>query len=377
MTRRTLALVAALGVLAAGSACVKKNEDKLNLENLLDESAHTSGVFRYSDTTPSSPLETGVASTVRGLVEDDFRFKARLSIDATDVLDEVVNDDALAVRFLDPKYVAAFTGKGGDAATRTALGGRFWVYDPSGAPPIGDAAVSGDVLGLDPIVDSLSVTDYVKDAIAQSLYIRKFNAEEIDYRPAEDPFPQPARGSGVVRWDLIPPKLPRADALDTTGQANAALAKIADFRKMSVYVQHGRVVQIREQIAAKFDLLDEFHRYIDRLLDKTGDRNSARAKAQIKKIENDPAALEAVLSLALNQILASSGQDLIRFRTMTYEFSRQGEKVHADLPTGPEVKSGKLDFFGVNNALATRQGNAANSTSSTTTTPSTTTTVAP
>ncbi len=60
----------------------------------------------------------------------------------------------------------------------------------------------------------------------------------------------------------------------------------------------------------------------------------------------------ALLNLALNQQLFAAGQDLVRFRTMKYEFSRQGQKFRADLPVGNDVREAKLDFFGVNAAQA-------------------------
>ncbi len=80
LMRRAVALVAVVGLLAVGPACAKKNEDKLKLEDLLDKSAHSSGVFRYIDETDSSPIAKGVTISVRGLVEDDFRFKARARV---------------------------------------------------------------------------------------------------------------------------------------------------------------------------------------------------------------------------------------------------------------------------------------------------------
>src|SRR5262245_43618552 len=99
----------AVGVLSTGAACAKKNEDKEALIKILLKSAHTSGVFRYSDLTPRSSLNPQTLVQVRGVVEDDFKYKARMTIDSKDVLDEVVNDDALAVRFVDPTFIARFT----------------------------------------------------------------------------------------------------------------------------------------------------------------------------------------------------------------------------------------------------------------------------
>ncbi len=370
---RFVALGLALSVMATGAACAKKR-DKLNLLDTLDKSAHSSGVFRYSDETPGSPFAKAQSVAVRGLIEDDFRYKARLTVDGDDVLDEVVNDDALAVRFLDPAYVAKFTGSGGKPETVAALNARYWVADLKGAPAIGDAAIADSLIGVDPIVDSLSVVDYVKDSINQAAEVAKFNPEGLDYRPAEDPFPRPAPGSGVVRWDLVPKKMPRPDEL-ATGQGNSALARAEVFRKMSVYVKDGRVLQVREQIGAKFDLLNKFRDYIERLLDKAGGEGNMKLKAQVESVKDDPAALEPFLNFILNIALQQAGESPVRFRTMKFEFGRQGEKVRADLPSGSQVKIGSLDFFGTNSAAKAKQTNTNGVASTTTSAP--TTTIAP
>jgi hypothetical protein len=371
--RRLIALVAVVGVLAVGPACAQKDEAKKSLLAVLQESAHASGVFRYSDETPTTPFAKGSLVQVRGLVEDDFRYKARLTVDGTDALDEVVNDDALAVRFLDPSFVTKFTAPGGDSGTRSLLAARYWVTDPEGAPSIGDAAVTDRVIGIDPIVDALSIVDYASDAISASLTVQKFNAERLDYRPAEDPFPRPAPGSNVTRWDLVPPPMPRADAV-STGQGNAGLARTPVFRKMAIYVRDGRVVQIREQLAAKFELLDRFRDYMIRLLEQADAEAAAEFEEQIAEIEDQPALLEAGLNVALNGALTPAGEDPVRFRSMKYEFSYDDSNVKADLPYGPEVKYGSLAFFGVNSkssATATARRQVGGTASDVTTTSTT------
>jgi hypothetical protein len=370
--RRLVALGAALSVLATGASCAK-SQDKLNLLDTLDKSSHSSGVFRYTDDTPGSPFAKAQSVAVRGLIEDDFRYKARLSVDGEDVLDEVVNDDALAVRFLDPSYVAKFTGTGGKPDTIAALDARYWVADLKGAPAIGDAAVEDSLIGVDPIVDSLSVVDYVKDAVNQARDVTKFNSESLDYRPAEDPFPRPAPGSGVVRWDLVPKQMPRPDAA-ATDQGNASLARAEVFRKMAIYIKDGRVVQVREQIGAKFDLLNKFRDYIERLLDKAGGKANMQLKSQVESVKDDPSALEPFLNFILNIALQQAGESPVRFRSMKFEFARQGENVRADLPNGSQVKLGSLDFFGTNSAAKAKQTNTI---VGSTTTTSPTTTIAP
>jgi hypothetical protein len=377
-TRRLVAGLIAVGMLAAGPACAKKNENKEALIKLVLKSAHTSGVFRYSDQSPRSPLSPSKTAQVRGVIEDDFRYKARLTIDSKDVIDEVVNDDALAVRFVDPAYIPNFTAPGGKPDTLKALAARYWITDAKGAPEVGGAAIQDQILGVDPIVDALSITDYVADAIAQSREVQKFNAERLDYRPKEDPFPRPAKDSGVVRWDLVPMPVPRADVEDTGG-GDASLAPIAAFRKMSLYVKDGRVVQVREVIGAKYDLQSQLRNYIEKFAAKAGDKNLARVKKQLDLASKDPSLYEASLNIGLNQILLPAGQKPIRFRTMKYEFADQGKPQDVDLPIGTDVLPGDLAFFGSNAALAAarQRENAGNAPSTTTTTTPTSTTVAP
>jgi hypothetical protein len=354
VNKRLIALLAVVGVLAAAPACGQRDEKKLTLTKLLQESAHSAGVFRYSDQTPQTPFGKATLAQVRGLVEDDFRYKARLTVDGADAIDEVVNDDALAVRFLDPSFVEKFTTRGGDRDIRAALSARYWVTDPVGAPSIGDAAVADRTIGIDPIVDSLSVIDYAVDAVAASGGVDKFNPEGLNYRPKEDPFPRPAQGSGVTRWDVYPPDMPRADALDT-GQISASLARTPVFRKMAVYVKDGRVVQIREEIGARFELLDKFYDYILKFTEKGDKRAAALLKKDLDPIKDQPDLLAAVLNFALNELLRTAGEDPVRFRSMKYEFSRTQEKPAADLPFGPDVRVGSLSFFGVNSKSSSGQ----------------------
>lgn len=347
MKRRVVTLALIVAVLGTGTACAKKNENKLALQKILQASSHTPGVFRYSDRTPTTPFSKGSLVQVRGLVEDDFRYKARLSVDGVDALDEVVNDDALAVRFVDPAYVTNFTSaQGGEADIRAALSARYWVTDPTGAPSLGDAAVSDRLIGVDPIVDSLSVVDYAIDAVLAAKAVFKWNAERLDYRPLEDPFPKPAKGSGVTRWDIEPPDMPKADAVEA-GQGNASLARTPQFRTMAIYIKNGRVVQIREQIAAKYDMLDKFTNYMLQTAKKAGEKEAAAAEQQLEKVKDQPDLLEAVLNFGLNQILEEAGEEPVRFRTMVYELT-PSTAVKADLPFGPDVRVGSLAFFGVN-----------------------------
>lgn len=351
MTRaRVMAIALAIAVVAVGPACGTKDDDKLMLKKIVNKSQSVSGTYTYTDDVPASftggPQQQVV---VQGLVEDDFRFKARLNVNGNIVLEEVVNDDALAVRFVDTTLIPNFAGQGKiDPAAREALESNYWVVDPSGAPAIGEAAVDDRVLGIDPVVDSLSVVEYTMNAIDQAVFVERFNEESLEYRPAEDPFPRPPKGGDIERWDLKAPGLPRADAQDASGQGgNVKLAQAPVFRKMALYIKDDRLVQIREQIAAEFDLLDDFKTYLLRLAKEGGPKAEKRTKETLEKI-TDERQLAQFMFFVLNFALKGAGEEEVRARSMVYEFRNQGEKVKADLPAGEDVRKGSLAFFGVN-----------------------------
>ena len=51
--------------------------------------------------------QDGRTYTVQGLVEDDFRYKLQYANESGAAIEEVVSDDAVAVRFLDPRELEA------------------------------------------------------------------------------------------------------------------------------------------------------------------------------------------------------------------------------------------------------------------------------
>ncbi|HVE94248.1 MAG TPA: hypothetical protein VNB24_04960 [Acidimicrobiales bacterium] len=359
MTRaRYMAIALAVAVVAVAPACGSRDGDKLMLKKIVNRSMHVSGTYTYTDDVPGSfGGGEGQQVVVQGLVEDDFRFKARLNLNGNIILEEVVNDDALAVRFVDPTLIPNFAAQGAiDPQSKQALESNYWVVDPAGAPSIGEAAVDDRVLGIDPVVDSLSVIDYTLNAIDQAELVERFNEESLEYRPAEDPFPRPPKGGEIERWDLKPPGLPRADVQDASGQGgNVKLAQTPVFRKMALYIKDGRLVQIREQIAAEFDLLDDFKTYLIRLSKEGGPEAEKNTRDTVEKI-TDERQLSQFMFFVLNFALKGSGEEEVRPRSMVYEFRNQGEKVKADLPVGEDVRKGNLQFFGVNSKKSSSGG---------------------
>ena len=154
-----LLVAATLGL----SACSGATDAEKRLREALRNTEKLSNTFLYTETVHDKAGDH--ETDVRGLVEDDFRYKARVAEDGRPVLDEVVSDDALAVRFLDPSAMTRFlrkpsttkqggsgvggagngavpapepaaTGGGtpGEPSAADLLATRRWVLDPAGAP---------------------------------------------------------------------------------------------------------------------------------------------------------------------------------------------------------------------------------------------------
>jgi hypothetical protein len=347
--RRLVAAGQALALTAASGACAKRDTTEEKVLGFIDKTSDLSNRFVYAE------VRSGQKIVVRGLVEDDFRFKARLSVNDQDVVDEVVNDDALAVRFIDTSGLPQFldTTSGGDSPL-AILGQRRWVLDPAGAPPVGISATEEKYAGIDPVIDSLATFSYARQAITEGSGVHKYNPESIDYRPQEDPFPTPRDKSGIDRYDVEAPPFPKPDAVAQSGNAEAAFAEIAQFRKLSVYVKDGRVIQVRERIAADGKVLDKFGDYMKAFTSAAGGNARKQVDQVLDRYEGADRA--ALLLQIYNALLEKAGRTPIRFRTLTYELRDLGAKVSVGLPS--DVAQGDLSGFGVN-AVARRDAEAA------------------
>ncbi len=341
--RSVLAVACALAALG-GSACSKESSDtEKRLRAALDRTERLAHRFSYTETFKQEKATR--ETLVQGLVEDDFRYKARLSVGPAPVLDEAVSDDALAVRFLEPALLKDFarrpdkknrggTGLGADVPYTAAipaaptpvaaddagpdpveaLRSRRWVLDKAGAPASFGGPETERSLGRDPILDALDVFSYVERAIDEAVRIVEFNEESLEYRKSEDPFPRPKKDSGVIRYDFIRPGLPKAS--DRAPGGNQITPDTRHFRKMSVYVKGGRVVQILEDVDVESRLKD---------LSKVYDTNFPKGlpDSQVAAIAID----------VLNVIRTGQGDDPIRLRTMAYKAKDLGDDVKVDMPT--------------------------------------------
>ena|GEM_PF-3276444 len=318
-----IALCGLLAVATLGlSACNGATDAEKRLRAALHNTEKLSNTFLYTETVHDRAGDH--ETDVRGLVEDDFRYKARVAEDGKPVLDEVVSDDALAVRFLDPARMSRFlrrpaNGSGGggagpgQAAVAALLATRRWVLDPAGAPAEFATAGTDRTLGHDPIADARDVFAYVEQAMNEAARVVEFNPESLEYRKDEDPFPAPAKHSGVTRYDLVRPNLPKAS--QTGGGPNQVTPDARHFRKLSVYVKDKRVIKVVEKIDVESRLKD-----LSEIYDTRFPTDRSKAELAVVAVE------------ALNAIRTGQGQDPIRLRDMEFAVKDLGSDVKVDLP---------------------------------------------
>jgi hypothetical protein len=347
---RPIIMTAVLVVTAfALSGCKGATDAEKRVREALRNTEKLSNTFLYKETVYDKAGEH--ETDVRGLVEDDFRYKVRVATDGKPVLDEVVSDDALAVRFLDPAGMERFlrkpttakqsgsgvggggsgpdpaAGGGGSSATpgepaaAEVLATRRWVLDSAGAPSAFATANTDQKLGDDPIADSRAVFAYVDRAINEAVRVTEWNPESLEYRADEDPFETPKARSGVARYDFERPNLPKAS--ETGSGANQVTPDTRHFRKMSVYVKDKRIIRVVEKIDVE-SRLDDLEKIYDTKFPE----------------DRPPAEVAAIAVEALNVIRTGQGQDPIRMRDMEYSLKDLGADVKVDMP--PDTMKGSL-----------------------------------
>lgn len=242
---------------------------------------------------------------VRGAFEDAFRYRGIVEIGGAEVSEQVVDDDALAVRVIDATKIPALTEETAptSAVILDSLRGGAWVVDPSGAPPLRIKQDEQVPTGRDAFLDAVTVVDYLRAAITQAAMVKEWQEEDLEpaYRPSEDTFPKPNVDAGVRRFDLVRVQIPRpTQELGTLeAEPNAAM-----FRRMAIYVRNGRITQVREEID-----IDGHSFFVD-------------ARKQEKKLLVD----------YMEQIKSLSGSQRITQREMTIEFANFGEKFDVRQP---------------------------------------------
>src|SRR4051794_17608741 len=135
--RRWLLLLLAVALLASG--CSKKKYDSVHVIDFVDATSPHSYRIAYNVTEGKTSVD------VQGIIQDDFRYKLQLSVNKKPAAEQVVVDDAVALRFFDSSLVAGYTDPAVEGKVKTdtdvkgasvfdALNAGRWVLDDAGAP---------------------------------------------------------------------------------------------------------------------------------------------------------------------------------------------------------------------------------------------------
>ena len=344
-----LLIVVAVGLLASG--CAKNENDSEEVRRLVDATAPNSFRFIYEVD------HGGTSHRVQGLIEDDLRYKVQLSVDGRPALEQVVVDDAVAVRFLAPGLVETFidaenrdrvelASSVSGATVLDALKAQRWVVDPIGAPSLllsardsgnrDEEGTSSD----DPIFDARTVLAYVR-TVANSQPMVRYDPESLEptYRSDEDPFLAPEDGSGVTRYDTVVFPLPRAG--EAGGGTGASFPGYLNMRRLAVYAEGGKIISVREHTQLTTRQVRDLSKYIGVVLEETA------PKAVVDDFERTLRQLPAgkvpqFLLDGVNAFRDSSGQEAVTFRNMAVEIQDLGDpSIRVALPAD-DVITGSL-----------------------------------
>ena len=269
----------------------------------------------------------GFTGTVEGVVEDDLRYQAKFKADGVDVYEQVVSDDALAVRVFDATKIPGFETAAaltGSAVVGDMLASGDWVLDHGAAPPINAPLTSEGtiVIGQNPILDASYFMQYIRRSIDESSGVWKWNKEDLivynDFYGGEDgdPFEAVERETGIERYDVLPPRLP---ARSDRGTENA-LPGAAAFRKMALYLRDGVVVRVVEFVDIESRI--EFVRALE------GRAGSSEFHLELMRLA-----------------LQGKTRDPVRLRRVDYAI-RLNEDASVTLPTTSQLITGLEGLFG-------------------------------
>lgn len=233
MKRLVALLLTALAI--ASGACTNPEEDADELRSFVRASEREPRSFTYRVVSEDQTF------SVRATVEDELRYAMVLASDH-DLIDYVVRDDAVAVRLRDTGFGARLANVLGDPVVDKALKEGRWVVDPAGAPPLISSQVrAGEESSGDPFRDARDAVRLVEQGMGSAREVKEFTLEDVQYRPALDPWRYPPKDGKEVRYDLLRPFLPTSEAQTLSGQGDIGAAQ---FRKTSVFVEGRRIRQI-------------------------------------------------------------------------------------------------------------------------------------
>ncbi len=314
--RRFASVFLVLLVVATLSACVGKSKGPADF--LRDAIARTQRLERqyvYTEKTAERTLEERTLE-VECFVEDDVRYSAKISVNKALATEEKVLDDTLAIRYIDAVQLELLVAQkpNAPAATVVALRSGAWVLDRKGAPAsLGwPTSAKQEEKIKDPVLESLKVLSFVDAAMREAAAVVVLNTDLVAYRPDEDPFPVPTKDSHIIRYDLVRPDLPKPGDTQT---ANAPVPSANHFRKMSVYVKDGLIVEVREVIDVESRLQEMARIYGVKFPPK-------RRPSELAKIAID----------SVNAIRKGQGLELIEVRSLIVKLEQLGNKVTVQMP---------------------------------------------
>ena len=394
---RPVVLVVAL-IAPLLAACGEPEDDEDRLLAAIARTERLSYNFVYEDTRPAPSSQDLVVqqggqeqvieggprifgdTRVQGVLEDDFRFKAQLSLSDEPTIEKVVSDDAVAVRFLDPAALPDFvdedmvdrvetdTDRPGISVGEALQSGR-WVIDPEGATQQLLGLSADREQGIDPLLDALTSFSHVRAAIDKAQDVDLYSKDSLDpaYRTSEDPFPAPDEDSGVIRYDLRRPRLPAVGAIGASGQPD--VAETEHFRKMAIYVdEEGRVIQVLERVEITGSQVEEFRRYFNAFLEDISSQGGEGGPAAFFEEfqeqqeqalrEGGEEALGALLLFAWSNGAQAFGGDGLDIRTLRLDLQDLGEANEVALPTEDVITGNLAILIGTGQKPADTEGGA-------------------
>jgi hypothetical protein len=307
--RRRVAALLALVLLLAG--CSRPQDVATTLRGAVVRAERVSRRFTYTEKLGAT------VTAVSGVIRDDYRYRASVTVNGGAAYEAVVSDDARAVRVTDPTWLkrlrvggpgtpAAAPGTASADPVLAALTAGSWVVDPHGASTFRNTAATNRHAGDDPLLDGLTSLQYLTQAVGESGKAQKFNPEATDYRPEQDPFPRAAPGE--VRYDLLPAPLP--SRLGPGLRGRAAPPGAINFRKIAVYLRGDMISEYREAIDVKDVLNDPQQDLLGYLKDlgisPPGGSLDDQADAIVR---------------GLNRVRTATGAEPIRVRSLTVRFT--------------------------------------------------------
>ena len=356
MRIRRATAVLAIAAVAVTGACGKREDDARKVLQAVDRTTPLEHRFVYT-------VESASAGkiSVQGIVEDDFRYKMQLALNESPAIEQIASDDAVAVRFLDPGLVDGFTDRAvldkvdqktniPGATVLDALRAKRWVLDDAGAPSAvidvredRPAAATVQEQNRDPLFEARTALAYVRRVAQREGSFVKWDPETLNptYRVSEDPFPKPAEGSGVTRYDAPIADLPPPSS--ATSGSIPRLPELSNFRKMAVYVKGGRVIAVREEIGLSPRQLADLTDYMQAIIKATApDDVVSGFRQQVEARQGDPDELGAFLLDGLNTFIVSAGRQPIRFRSMQLELQDFGAVEEGIALPGDDAIKGDL-----------------------------------